>query len=116
MIHLCFFRRNGVFYGFEEKGHAGYAESGNDIVCSAISAMTMLIVNAVEITYASEVDYKIDEKTTDITVKCMGALPECEQDEKKRFAIGGLIEAYFLQLNDMLEDYYDFIDVDVVDE
>ena len=74
MIHLCFFRRNGVFYGFEEKGHAGYAESGNDIVCSAISAMTMLIVNAVEITYASEVDYKIDEKTTDITVKWMGHL------------------------------------------
>ncbi len=116
MIHFRFFRRDGVFYGFEEKGHAGFAESGDDIVCSAVSAMTMLIINAVEVTYASEVDYKIDETTTDITVKCPGALPDHEQDEKKRFAVGGLIEAYFLQLNDMLEDYYDYLDVNVVDE
>lgn len=116
MIHFNFFRRDGVFYGFEEKGHAGYAESGDDIVCSAVSAMTMLIINAVEVTYASDVDYTIDEKTTDITVKAMGALEEFEADEKKRFAIGGLIEAYYLQLNDMLEDYYDFIDVNVTDD
>ncbi|MBE6564926.1 MAG: ribosomal-processing cysteine protease Prp [Ruminococcaceae bacterium] len=116
MIHFTFFRRGGVFYGFEEQGHAGFAESGNDIVCSAVSAMTMLIINAIEVTFASDVDYHIDEKTTDIRVKAMGALPDFESDEKKRFAIAGLIEAYYLQLNDMLEDYYDYLDVDVKDD
>ena len=111
MIKFTFFKRDGIYYGFEEKGHAGYAESGDDIVCSAVSAMTMLIINAVEVVYASDVEYTIDEDTTDIKVIAKGALPEFEEDEKKRFAISGLIEAYFLQLNDMLEEYYDYLDV-----
>ena len=44
-----------------------------------------------------------------------GALSEYEADAQKRYAIGGLVEAYFLQLNDMLEEYYDFLDVEVKD-
>lgn len=111
MIKFTFFKRDGVYYGFEEKGHAGYAESGDDIVCSAVSAMTMLIINAIEVAYASDVEYTIDEDTTDIKVVARGALAEFESDEKKRFAISGLIEAYYLQLNDMLEEYYDYLDV-----
>ena len=73
--------------------------------------MTMLIVNAIEVSYASDVEYTIDEDTTDIKVVARGALAEFEEDERKRFAISGLIEAYFLQLNDMLEEYYDYLDV-----
>ena len=111
MIKFNFFKRDGVYYGFEEKGHAGYAESGDDIVCSAVSAMTMLIINAIEVSYASDVEYTIDEDTTDIKVVARGALPEFEEDERKRFAISGLIEAYYLQLNDMLEEYYEYLDV-----
>ena len=111
MIKFTFFKRDGVYYGFEEQGHAGYAESGDDIVCAAVSAMTMLIVNAIEVSYASDVEYTIDEDTTDIKVLARGALAEFEEDEKKRFAISGLIEAYYLQLNDMLEEYYDYLDV-----
>ncbi len=111
MIKFTFFKRDGVYYGFEEKGHAGYAESGDDIVCSAVSAMTMLIINAIEVSYASDVEYTIDEDTTDIKVVARGALAEFEVDERKRFAISGLIEAYYLQLNDMLEEYYDYLDV-----
>ena len=111
MIKFTFFKRDGVYYGFEEKGHAGYAESGDDIVCSAVSAMTMLIINAIEVAYASDVEYTIDEDTTDIKVVASGALTEFESDERKRFAISGLIEAYYLQLNDMLEEYYDYLDI-----
>ena len=111
MIKFTFFKRDGVYYGFEEKGHAGYAESGDDIVCSAVSAMTMLIINAIEVVYASDVEYTIDEDTTDIKVVARGALADFESDERKRFAISGLIEAYYLQLNDMLEEYYDYLDV-----
>ena len=111
MIKFTFFKRDGVYYGFEEKGHAGYAESGDDIVCSAVSAMNMLVVNAIEVAYASDVEYTIDEDTTDIKVIARGAFPEVEGDERKNFAISGLIEAYYLQLNDMLEEYYDYIDI-----
>ncbi len=111
MIKFTFFKRDGIYYGFEEKGHAGFADAGNDIVCSAVSAMTMLIINAIEVSYASDIEYTIDEDTTDIKVIARGALPDFEADEKKRYAIAGLIEAYYLQLNDMLEEYYDYLDI-----
>ena len=85
MTKIVFFRREGQFYGFEEQGHTGYGESGDDILCAALSAMTMLILNTVEISYAGDVIYDIDDTSTRVTVKCMCALPEFEADEKKRF-------------------------------
>ena len=116
MTTINFFKRDGVFYGFEESGHAGYAEAGNDILCSAISAMTMLIINAIEVAYASDVEYSIDEETTNIKVIARGALAEFEQSENKRYAIAGLIEAYFYQLNDMVEEYYDYLEVNEIED
>jgi uncharacterized protein YsxB (DUF464 family) len=116
MTKLTFFKRGGKYYGFEETGHTGYGEEGNDVLCAALSAMTMLIINAIEVSYASDVQYTIDEKTTNIKVIAHGALPEFEPDEHKNYAISGLIEAYYLQINDLLEDYYDYLDVDEIDE
>jgi uncharacterized protein YsxB (DUF464 family) len=111
MTKITFFKRDGIYCGFKEVGHADYSSMGTDIVCSALSAMTMLIVNAIEVSYASDVQYEIDEEKAMITVRAMGALPEFESDEKKRFAISGLLQAYYYQLNDMLEDYYEYLDV-----
>lgn len=115
MTKIVFYRSGDSFYGFEEHGHTGYGESGDDIFCAALSAMTMLIINAIEISYASEVDYTIDENTADIRLIAKGALPENEEDEKKRYAISGLLAAYYYQLNDLLEEYYDYLDVTVED-
>ena len=69
MTKLVFFRTGGVFYGFEEQGHTGYGEEGNDILCAALSAMTMLIINTVEVAYSSSIDFTIDEETTNIKVR-----------------------------------------------
>lgn len=116
MTKVIFFRRDGNFYGFAEKGHTGYGESGDDILCAALSSMTMLLLNTIEISYAGDVDYKIDEESADITVKAMCALPEFESDEKKRFAVEGLFKGYYYQLNDLLEEYYEYLDVEVEDD
>ena len=116
MIKVVFFKSNGVFWGFEEQGHAEWADPGEDILCSAISAMTMLVINAIEISYDSEVDYIIDEETTNISVKARSALPSYEKDEKKCYAISGIIKAYFYQLSDLIEEYYDYLDVEVVEK
>ena len=115
MTTVTFYKANGFYYGFEEKGHTGYAESGDDILCSALSAMTMLIINSIEVSYASRVEYTIDEKTTDIKLIAKSALPKYEADEKKQYAVSGLIQAYFFQLMDLVEDYYDFLDVKEVE-
>ena len=115
MTKITFYKSNGVFYGFEEKGHAGYDEAGRDILCSAISAMTMLIINAIEVSYGSDADYIIDEETTDIKLIARGALARFEADEKKRYAIAGLILAYYEQLKELTEEYYEYLSVDAVE-
>lgn len=116
MTKVVFYRCDGVFYGFEERGHAGYAEFENDIVCAALSSMTFLIINTIELAYASDVEYTMEEDDANITVRCKSALPEFESDERKRYAISGLFMAYFYQLNDMTEEYYNYIQVDVIDK
>ena len=116
MTKVVFFKSNGVFWGFEEQGHSGFADSGEDILCSAISSMTMLIINAIETGYSSEVDYDIDEETTNIRVASRSALPCYEKDEKKSFAISGLFMAYYYQLNDLVEEYCDYLEVDVIEK
>ena len=115
MTTIVFYKTDGFYYGFEEQGHTGYAESGEDILCSALSSMTMLIINAIEVSYASSVNYTIDEETTDIKLIAKSALPKYEKDEKKQFAVSGLIQAYYYQLMDLIEDYYDYLDVKVVE-
>ena len=115
MTKIVFYKTNGIFYGFEEQGHTGYGDEGDDILCSAISAMTMLIINAIEVSYASEVEYTIDDKTADIRLIARGALPEHEDNEYKRFAVSGLIMAYYYQLNDLIEEYGDFLSVEAED-
>ena len=111
MTTVRFYKTNGIYYGFEEKGHTGFAESGEDVLCAALSAMTMLLINTIECSYDSIVDYTIDEKTTDIKLIAKSALPKYEKDEKKQYAVSGLIQAYFFQLMDLVEDYYEYLDV-----
>ena len=105
-----------MFYGFQEQGHAGYAEAGYDILCSAISSMTMLLINTIEVAYASPVDYDIDEGETKITVRARAALPEFESDDYKRYAVSGIMMGFYCQLSDMLEEYGDYLDVCVIDK
>ena len=115
MTKIVFFRSGGVYYGFEEHGHSGYAEAGDDVLCAALSAMTMLIINTIEVAYASNVDYDIDEGATNIRVRSKAALAEFEEDERKRYAVSGLFLSYFYQLNDLVEEYYEHLSVEVKD-
>ena len=116
MTKIIFYRSNGIFWGFEEQGHTGYADAGEDILCSALSAMTMLIINAIEVSYGSDADYIIDEETTDIKLIARGALARFEADEKKRYAIAGLILAYYEQLKELTEEYYEYLSVEAVEK
>ena len=79
MTKIVFHKWDNVFYGFSEQGHTGYADAGEDILCSALSAMTMLIINTIEVSYASDVDYEIDDDDTRIVVTSKAALPEYEE-------------------------------------
>ena len=110
MTTITFFRSDGIFYGFEERGHVAYAEYGNDPFCAMLSSVTMYIVDAIEEVYGGEVRYDINEDDTVITVRSRSALPAYEADERVRFAVSGLFLTYYRMLEDMLlhDDMYEF--------
>lgn len=115
MTKITFFTSDGVFYGFEEKGHTLYADEGNDVLCAALSSMTMLIINTIEVGFGSSVDYTIDDDTATVKLIARSALPVFEEDECIRFAVSGLIASYYHQLEELVEEYYDYLDVNVVE-
>ncbi len=49
MIQAVFYRNpEGRLFGFSLKGHAGFEEAGKDVVCAAVSALSINTVNAAE--------------------------------------------------------------------
>ena len=48
MITIKVRKKNGSYEEFISKGHAGYAEVGQDIVCAAVSALIITTVNSLE--------------------------------------------------------------------
>ena len=110
MTTITFFRSDGIFYGFEESGHVGYGEWGNDPFCAMLSSLTMYIVDAIEDVYHGEVKYDINDDDTVIIVRSKSALPAYEADERVRFAVSGLFLTYYTMLEDMLlhDDMYEF--------
>lgn len=49
MITVTVFQDFDLSYqGIELTGHAGYAEQGEDIICAAVSALTLNMANSVE--------------------------------------------------------------------
>ncbi len=43
-----YLNQDDKYTGFDISGHAGYAESGKDIICSAVSALSITTVNAID--------------------------------------------------------------------
>ena len=48
MIRLTLLWEEGQITGFDCQGHAGFASAGKDIVCAAVSVLTVTCVNALE--------------------------------------------------------------------
>ncbi|MDD6614842.1 MAG: ribosomal-processing cysteine protease Prp [Lachnospiraceae bacterium] len=48
MIRFKVSKSDGHYTGFICEGHAGYAEEGQDIICSAVSALTINTVNSID--------------------------------------------------------------------
>ena len=48
MITIEIHKSKGQYRGFLSTGHAGYAEDGEDIICAAVSALTVNAINSIE--------------------------------------------------------------------
>ena len=48
MIRITVTQKDGAYVSIESKGHAGYGQEGQDIICSAVSALVVNTVDSIE--------------------------------------------------------------------
>lgn len=57
-----------AYVGFSIKGHAGYAQHGQDIICAAVSVLAQNTVNSIEKFTDDAFCGEMDEKTGSLSV------------------------------------------------
>ena len=79
MINIVINRsEDGSERGFSISGHSGYAESGSDIICAAISVLGQTAIASLTERTDLKVEYRIDEETALLTCKVI--LPRDNMD------------------------------------
>ena len=96
MITITVYRKHGKAAGFRCTGHSGYAQSGKDIVCAAVSMLVINTVNAIEAFTASEFDLDTEDESGLIEVELK---KEPDHDTKL------LLDTMFLGLQDIQNNY-----------
>ena len=49
MIDIVLYKKNGINTGYKVSGHAGYDDHGYDVLCAAISVLTINTANTIEV-------------------------------------------------------------------
>ena len=69
MTDIKAFRKGSVPCGLEVRGHSGYAEKGEDIVCSAVSVLVQTLYIGLADIARIDVDSLVDDENAAISLK-----------------------------------------------
>ena len=90
--------------GFSVSGHSGYAESGADIICAAISAVVTMAEATINDVCGAKAKVRVKEEDARVTL----TLPaSCDEEESVQAILAGMM----LTLCSMRDDYPDYIEV-----
>lgn len=105
MIDICFKKSSGKILGFNIEGHAGYSEEGEDIVCSAVSAISYTIVNGITEVLKINVEHIIKDGFLQLSLRgnSLEEIINCQV----------LLETMLLGFKSMEISYSDYIKVQV---
>ena len=106
MTTVTFHTEGRRIVSFEVKGHSGYAEEGEDIVCAAITSSVRLTECVINDVLGLEAAVKVREKDASITLKLPNALGQTNESTCQALMTGLMV--HFVQL---AEEYPDFISV-----
>ena len=95
MITVCVNKHNGKYCGLKAFGHAGYADCGNDIVCSAVSILIINTANSIETFTKDLFSCEVHEDGTTELIFCENVSHDTEL----------LMDSLLLGLNQIKEVY-----------
>ena len=96
--------------GFEARGHSGYAESGADIVCAAVTSAVRLVETTVNDVLGLAAAVKIREQDASISLRLPGGLDEVTESTCQSLMTGLMV--YFAQLHDEYPDNIEVLEDD----
>ena len=104
MTKCEFFTEDDRITGFSVSGHSGYAESGQDIVCAAISAVVTMAEATINDVCGAKAKVRVKEEGARVTL----TLPvSCDEEESVQAVLAGMM----LTLMSLRDDYPDYIEV-----
>ena len=97
MIKATFYKKDEILKGFEIKGHSGYAEEGEDIICASVSSVAYMAVNTITDVIGAKADISISDGYFRFTTNS-------ERSETK-----AVLEGLKLHVSALAGDYSEFI-------
>ena len=90
----------------QASGHSGYAVSGSDIICSAVSTLTQNCEKGLKELLLIDTDFVLDEETPYLKV----SLPK-DLDEIKMHDAQIMMKSTYLGLKDLADSYPKYINI-----
>ena len=97
----------GRITGFSVSGHSGYAESGQDIVCAAISAVVAMAETTINDVCGAKAKVRVKEEDARITLTLPAA---CDEEESVQAVLAGML-LYLCNLRDEYPDHIEVLEV-----
>ena len=106
MTTVTFHSEGSRLESFEVKGHSGYAQEGEDIVCAAITSAVRLTECAINDVLGLEAAVKVREKDASISLKLPAKLGQTNESTCQ-----ALLTALMVHFVQLAEEYPDHISV-----
>ena len=106
MTTITFHTEGSRIVGFDSRGHSGYAQEGEDIVCAAVTSAIRLVECTVNDVMGLAAAVKVNEQDAKITFRLPGGLSGNAESACQAYLTGLML--YLSQLHD---EYPDFIEV-----
>lgn len=110
MINVSIIKEKNLISGFMIRGHAGYAESGKDIICSAVSAIAYTAIGAID-EFVIKVDYKEEDGEMEffIPLSRFKSIKNTKRRKKKINNAQIILKTFVLGLKQIEQEYYDYL-------
>ena len=105
MINITIVKIKQNIVTIEATGHSGYAESGSDIVCSAVSTLMQNLANGLTEVVKANAKVIVDEDIPHLSVNL------CEQNVDKCKYAQILMQTTILSLKEVANGYSKFIKI-----
>ena len=106
MTTVSFFSGDEGLRGFEMRGHSGFAQAGEDIVCAALTSAARLVECAVNDVLGLEAPVTLREEEAYLSLKLPAKLPQQSEQTCQT-----LLQALLVYLVSLQEEYPESISV-----